>query len=535
MKILILILLQFFLIQYSTLAPALAQSPTSNQKSANRFVSEADVLFNIKSIGVSPAFDNTNQIYAKHVTTQLQNILKNDRQWTLANPSSSESFAPELYEEDSKLVLSTTKKLNAQALLTARITKTDKETKVTLYLFSGMDGNLLLKEESKDFNGFSIQEVSREVESLYSKMKSKLPFHGMILSRKNQMVTLNLGLNQGINVDDELTAVQVIKLNRHPRFKFLISTDREILGKVKIYKVDDELSFANILNEKDTGALEANTKLMTQNFVKYTTPIAQDGKVIDELSNRGDKDLSYGENPEEWVPERSPSFGKIGLLAGFSQYSLNTDVPSVDSFSADSNFAPTGQLSGELWLNQQWFMSVHIKQSVLTDSNPRSGSSPETLNISMSQFRYQFGYNFLIANEFWGPKVAVALGMSQSKNYVDSTTPETFTTQSFNGLTFHVNGSFPLDFYPMTLGAQFVYYWNPSLTESPIESGSATVNANSFGLYGIYHLKQRLHLRGEIGFDVFSANFSGSGTRAERATSSSTKLNSYLFGIEYLF
>ena len=79
----------------------------------------------------------------------------------------------------------------------------------------------------------------------------KIPYDALVLSRQGNLITVNLGKKDGIEKGKVLTVIQIIKEQRHPKFGILIKTDKEILGKIKLLKIDDNLSFGKIIVEKE--------------------------------------------------------------------------------------------------------------------------------------------------------------------------------------------------------------------------------------------------------------------------------------------
>src|SRR5207253_5550013 len=126
----------------------------------------------------------------------------------------------------------------------------------------------LLQEELTDYQGYEIADLEKQLQSMYEKLKARLPYRGMVLSRRGKEVTINLGYKMGIKNNDEISVVQFLKVNRHPKLKFLVSTEKEILGKLKVYKADESLSFAYVTYEREPGTVQANAKLLPLEFVQ---------------------------------------------------------------------------------------------------------------------------------------------------------------------------------------------------------------------------------------------------------------------------
>jgi hypothetical protein len=150
----------------------------------------------------------------------------------------------------------------------------------------------------------------------------------------------------------------------------------------------------------------------------------------------------------------------------------------------------------------------------------------------------QAGYNILLQDQFFGPKFQILGGYSKFASRVDTSSPMAYTSLTFSGLALGVAGSIPVsDEVPVTIGAKMLYYINPSVDESPVSSGSsATANMSSFSAFGTYRWTEHINFKGEIMYDLFSASFSGTGSRgADSASSASHTITTFAGGIEYLF
>jgi hypothetical protein len=234
------------------------------------------------------------------------------------------------------------------------------------------------------------------------------------------LVTINLGKKDGIKPGQILTAVLIINLQRHPKLNFIINTEKEVLGKIKIQKIDDTISFGDIISEKDIGTIQKGNKIAGIEFVTYS-----ENSLLDPQSLQKDtKDsIAFGESPKEWKPSDPPVFGKVGLSLGFGQMRYNSKLQSAGSLNGESNFYPTFLLTGQLWMTQNWLADIEIEQGVATIKNPYSGSSPGDLSANISNFALSFGYNFLIQDDFFGPSVLLSLGYGSYGLDVDSSSP----------------------------------------------------------------------------------------------------------------
>lgn len=515
-----------------------ANPPVNSQtNSQNIFVSAVDQDLNIKTVVLPPTTDNIGGIYAKPVDQYLRDLINDDKQWSLAEYPKSLNLKTELLDEtpaDVKKILSTAQ---SEAVLSSKIIKGPKGTTITLTLFVGREGLPLLQETLKDFQGFEIGDIKQETKRLFDTLKNKMPFRATVLSRRAQQVTINLGSAYGLKPGMNVSAVQIIKVNRHPKLHIMVGTEKEVLGRIQLFKVENSLSFGSVVMEKDPGVITVGSKIFPEEYVKYAAPITTPGgKILQDLSERADKDVSFGDSPQEWKPEAPPQYGKIELLAGAANYTQNTTLVSAGSVSGSSSFTPNVAVRGEMWLTPEWYVGFGLRQAVYSIDNGLAGSNPGSLNGSFGQYGVNFGYNLLLTNDFFGPKLQMNAGYMSSTFSIDDSTPLAFTRMQYGGLVLGFAGQFPIsEEVPVDLGAKFDFYVNPSMSENKSSGASNSNTVNAFGFFMDYRLKPKLKIRGELLFDYFSSDFSGTGQRTDPATSASHKLTTLMAGVQWLF
>ena len=485
-------------------------------------------------------FDNVSDIYAKNLTSQLRSIVESDHQWTMNSFPEGSSANPETLEDKPEVSKALLKKAGADTLLSSRLTKGPNGISIKLNLFSATDGKLLCQEVLKDFSGFEVADLRKQLEGMYWKLKSRLPYSGVILSRKGNSVTINMGSLQGLREGQDVSVIQIIKINRHPRFQFIVSAEKEIIGKIHVDKIEESLSFGSISMERSENVVQTGMKLVPIEFVNYPTP-AKDGtgSAINGVTGRPDAQVAFGgETPREWVPQPAPSFGQLDLMFGLGTYKVSNALRSAGSVEGSSSVVPSIHLDGELWLTTQWILDVKLDQYVTSISNSFSGSNPKTLSLATMQTSLLAGYNFLISDQFFGPKFQLLGGYTKMTSTIDDSAPTAFTSTSFGGFAMGLAGSFPIsEEVPLTLGAKLLYYFTTAVDESPVTSGSSSSGKiTSFAAFGTYRWTEHLNWKGELSYDLFSASFTGTGSRgANSASSTSHDIMTFAGGIQYLF
>jgi hypothetical protein len=520
----------------------LAVSTAKAQSSGTTYVSNVDKMITIHKIGILPVTDNVGGLYSRYVESKLSDLVKNSHRFDLGGIKDIDaSLTLDDYETKPDLVKNIGKKNGIEALIAAKIVKRSKGVEITVDLFLSTDGELFAQETASS-NRFGTKDVEDQTSDSYSKLIAKIPYKAMVLSREGNRVTLDIGTRDGIRENIVVTAEQIIALKRHPKFNFVLGTEKEILGKIKIVKADDTLSFGVVLQEKDRGVVGPDTKITGLDYVVYG-----DGSTTSLQPGPGDsfpKDsVSFGKHPKEWLPPKQPSIGKVGIALGLGSYhnalTAITAASGQQSWSSDVGIYPQLEIDGEIWITPQWYAGATISQGVLSMANPQSGSTPGDLGSNNSHFDFRGGYKFLLQDDFYGPQMNLHLGISKYSNFIDASTPITFTSVSYGGMYLGVGGSIPLNnersyYFDVNLDR----YLGPSFTETPVTSGANSDSSiTTFNIGGSYKLTNQFWLKAHLDFEFYSTTFSGVGTRpnGDYGLNTSQSLITLFSGVDYMF
>lgn len=520
------------------LASAAPNESTSRIQQSATYKSAIDEQLTIRKITVLPGSDNTDGIYARPLETHLVSLVKQSHRWEYAESGiTSLPKTPLDLEENPDLVKSVLAPLDADAAVLPIVTRGPRGLSIRLDLFLKSDGKMLAQETVRDYTRFEMVDVKAVMSGMYKKLITSVPYEGLLLSRQGTRVTMNLGKTDGVKVDQTVSVIQIISNTRHPKFGFLISTEKEILGQVKVLKVDDTLSFGVIISEKERGAIRRLAKISGVKPIDYGEAQTLSSNGDNDVRSRPDNGIAFGDSAKEWLPTKAPSFGQVGLKAGLGSYTGSTNVTGVGSLEARSAFFPMLSVSGELWLNPQWTVIADITQGIISTPNPRQVSSPGTLNHALSKYSMALGYNFLIHDDFFGPKFQLKAGFNFYRMFVDDASPQAFTTVNYSGFLLGLGLYFPIaDNSPWAVGGDFAMTLFSKLTEAPVSSGDSANNTiNDFSLFIERKVAINLKARGSLDFSLYSSSLTGAGTRTETATSISQRVVGVGAGLIYQF
>ena len=498
---------------------------------ANVYVSETDRLLTIHKIGVLPGTDNVNGLYARYVEDKLGNLVKNAHRFDLGTIKDLDPRTTlDDYESDPALVKKIGTTNNVEALLGVHVNKLKTGVEIIVDLFLSGDGNLFAQETFTTENRFGVAEVENKTGDLFAALVKKLPYSGLILSRQGNRVTMDLGTRDGVHDNMIVSIEQVILLKRHPKFHFILASEKELLGKIRIVKADETLSFGTVLSEKDAGVIATDSKVTGLDFVNYADPSSPGQLQPGPGGDMAQQSISFGKHPQEWLPPKLPTLGKIGIGLG-----LGSDQDSMNlasgNLNAGAGLYPQLDVSGEIWLTPNWYAAAEIGQGVMSVSNP-GGSGPSSLGANNGHYDFHGGYRFLLQDDFFGPLIDVRGGLNKFSFSVDPSSP--MTSINYSGFYIGLGGSAPVtvarDWY---IDADLDLFILPSSSETAGTAGTSgnTANANitKFNIGTSHKLTNQFWIQGHIFFERYSTTYSDTGN------SSQQQLITLLTGVEYMF
>tara|TARA_B100001248_G_scaffold262484_1_gene258747 strand:- start:7987 stop:9543 length:1557 start_codon:yes stop_codon:yes gene_type:complete len=502
------------------------------------YVSEIDKKMDFQSISLLPVTDNVNFIYANPAENFLRDQLKNNHHWDFSDQTSIGTLlTPNELENNQAEVRRMCDAIQTDTLLAARLVKNPQAMDITMSMFSCYDGLLFAKEQNPSFGKFANKDILKELHRLLDKVLNRVPFHGRVLSRNGIKVTLDLGTNDGIKVDDTVNAIQLIEAKRHPRFHFLISTKKQVLGIIKIRKVDRTISFGVIESEASKNIIQRGSKLDALKFIRYRTENAYNLYEVDEISGRDDAKMVFGNNPSNWKPAAPPTIGAVAVKFGLGTYDYGIALDS-GSIEGESSFYPSLQVNGELWLSPEWAVEGTLRQGIVNVDNPLAGSSPDELSITTTKIELRGVYNFLLYDDFFGPKLQLIGGFTNYITAVDGSSPVSLTDTKYSGIHLGFRGSVPFGRKnEFNGGAELAFFLTNDFSESPVTSGGGDdATISSFRFFLDYYWNQNMQLVGDFQIDSLQSDYSGAGSRTN-GTATSSDQNSFILsgGVKYLF
>jgi hypothetical protein len=515
-----LIVLNLFL----AFAQALAQA-------AESLSADVDSLVTIHKMSVMPVTDNVNGLYSHQVEGILKQLINQTHRFELQEVKVQPVLHTSTeFENQGNLVKSVASQAGADAFISAEIEKNESGVNLKLDLFLRSDGLLLAQVSDKISKRFALSEIDELTRQSFSALIKKIPYDGLILSREGNRVTVDIGSLDGIAVNTVVTVDHIVSLNRHPKFHFALGAERVTIGKIKLVKVDETLSFGLILEEKEPGMISTDQKLSGLNFVNYLSGDSKPGE-----NNFSGNSVTY-KTKQEYIPEERPSFGKIGVSLGFGSLRSAVSFQTLGSYEGESSFYPQLQLEGEIWITKNWYSGTHIRQGTVSQIQSTAGGVGGA--VTTTDYDLYAGYKFLLQNDdFWGPQINTHLGFASHSMTLDSASLTSLSSTRYSGLYYGLGGVLPLNknhtFYAdLNLDRFFL----PQFSENPYASGAASdSSAMQIAFGGSYALSNNLWLSAHLQYEFFSTTFTGTGERNDVGLNSSQNMTTLFTTVSYYF
>ncbi len=488
-----------------------------NQSQSSVYRSSVDELLTIKKIVVLPTSDNLGGIYARPIEKTIKNIFSKSHHWDLVKDDGiGMIITPNELEINPILSKKLTNNLSADAAIVAQAIKGPNGLTLKVHMYLIKNGRLLAKASAKNSKKFELRDIKKVTIGLVGQILNQIPYEGIVLSRQGERVTLNVGLNDGAKPGQVLSVIQIIKAKYHPKFHFLISTEKEVLGKVKVIKVDKTLSFGKIITEIEKNAIQKNAKVVGLNQVSYNADaLSLSNNSTDTLMLRPDHKMSFGKSPKKWLPQKPPTFGSVS--AGIGLGSFTSDVRKLSqSFKTSDSLGKNVLFDAELWLTQKITLHAHIAQGIVASN-------------SSANYDFMGGYTYRFGHDVWDSVVEFLIGYASYKVDVNDLSA-TVTGLTYSGFKMGVSGLFPVSQdRKWALGAKLFMFLSPNLSQSPSSGSASSITANHFAVFGHKKLRENLKAIASLDIELYTAKFSGA------AQSSSQKSTILSAGLSYMF
>lgn len=471
------------------------------------YFTQVDQSVRLSSVLLLPIMDNSRNLIAAKLDPVLFKKLESEYSFQVSALTADDRVESNLDLEhlltSPDAVVNLQRRYEVDTVVATRMIFDQEKVSLRMVVFHGAEGLPLVESVLGPMSSTSLDELSRNIGHLTDETFKKLNYRGTIISRTGQQVTISVGSFHGFKEDDLISVIQYLSARRNPNTKIVEQFEYEVIGKIRVVKTDQYLSFGYIVEEREPSLLSIGHKLALYEREKVKVPF-------------------------------QPQFGLVHLLFGFEQYTQTLALENAGTITMSKNYVPTVLLGGEAWVTKDFFIGLEFKQSQLTDENPVYGSRPERIDTSYGHFHVMGIYN--VARNFANQSLKVMAGYHHFEAQSTVTRPAVFTNVSFAGPSFGVSVGFSIS-DRMKLDAEMKKFWGAEAREraAVTSGGTSQPGITLASLKGTYAYSDAWNILLRSDFGYYSVDFSGTGNRTDPATSNSHKFMGLLAGMEYLF
>lgn len=372
---------------------------------------------------------------------------------------------------------------------------------------------------------------------------AKIPGEGYVLSRDMKRVNIEGASAVGLKAGDVLEIRRVQSVERHPLLKTMINVKTVMTGLVKVTKISEPVSEADITYESSIDPIQEGDRYL----VKASTSVgAHAGESSTEESST--KEQNEGRNyiglfgkekdEPEGGAEESPEqnlYPKIIDLEGILSWASVSHVDTVSGTEYKlKKSAPGIEIRGRFYLTRNWIINgAWSSQFYKFSSSVPSAYGESSLSSGTNDLRFDLGYRFLFLEEEKYPaEITFHLGYRRYKMKMGRSTSDLApSAKSYKGVEMVLGAAMPV-MNEFGVFASASRTFGTTVSETPVSSGASNSSALwDFRLGGDYKFSNRSKVLAGLHTNNASSTFEGTGTRVQ--PSSETRLRSMGFFAGY--
>ncbi|HLE01825.1 MAG TPA: hypothetical protein VJB59_16310 [Bdellovibrionota bacterium] len=477
--------------------------------------SELDRKYALESVGLLRSLDNVDGLFADYVASAYRDYFSRQSRFKLQDLSKADDvlaraklpYGKIIY--DREILSQLARATRAESIIRTTIQKEGKQYRFTLeWLLSPQmellsSDHFVLQEnpekagketlEKEAAGALGLGDLRGSLDQALDRMISKVPFVAQVTGRDNQSVTFDIGANADVKKGDTLLIATLDEVKKHPLLKSVVDWRLSAVGRVEIEEADERIAFGKVIEEESGRKIGRYQKVVQI----MPTPV---GLAVQSAARP---------TAEEETPDEPPRLGWIsgGLGAG----SFTRQLSSESSGLSGTGLFLIPRADLQLWLNREWFtefgfgygFSSYSQNDLATGAATAAGS----VSASMSAWRFNLGYSYLVNGNFFGPKGWVRMGYQSATYTFPVSVTEQTTPIGFKAFFFGVGGDLPIrSNWSATLNIDFGLL--PSAAETTNVSGSVNSSSQvSFFMGALYRYAPKIAIRGGLEITANNAEF----------------------------
>lgn len=474
--------------------------------------------------------DNSEGIYSKIIEGYIKSYINRNKRFEMAGIEISKDSLDIFSDELNKKVLHLDSAIDCDSVLFIRALKSKFNVR--------LDAAIIL---TKNAERYADETISIDVSDnntdfevkfvqFMNKLTQQLPYIGLITSRYENNVTIDMGSDDGIQQGMQLPIYRIDKIVKHPYLGTIISITRQRIGTIEITNVDHFISFGKVTQESGKFKILKGHKIMKDSLADNATLLLKNAVNAEKIKPQP--------IDRKTAQEEQSDTGNVKLNLGRASAMfrlMNVGYTVIDSKNNEySSSAPVSfgfGLDADLWLTKEWFVEGLFMYQLQTFTP--SGGTSSSFNSSLSDFHLLGGYKLNVQNM---AEIGIKSGFKSVSFFTDAVPAESIhTNKRYRGLYTALFANIPIS-ENFSGGFEGRIMFFNGLTETPSTTGGTYDNSVfGFQLNGSYKLSEYYKIIFGLIYDVYKTSFTGAGTTSLTAVSSSISNKGAFAGVDFDF
>ena len=479
---------------------------------------QLDRQYRLESLGLLKSQDNVDHILGEYLERAYENFFSQQSRFQTISSKAvdralSDSKLP--YSKivtDPEILAQIARVTRADSLLRTQVVKSGKAFHFKLdWLHSPQTevlGSIDFEVDApKPGSSFDQNEYAQVIQKNLALLIAQVPFQGQITGRDRASVTLSLGERDRLKPGDILTISTLDEVKRHPLLKSVSEWKLSPTGKVRIEKVDQEMSFGSIIEEEPGKQISKYQKIA---LVQHAPLLASNTESVPQ-------ELSV-------TPAYDPEIGWGAFSLPFGSYERSFSSRTPANSYLGNPFTYGARVESHLLLNRDFFTFIRLdylmwnhKQSDASSGLSTPASKTGGVPGSQTSVLFSAGYRISFTHSQIGPQGWAGLGYKITSinlpiSASEATAPYTFKSLMLGaGLNLALRQSLSLE-----TSLRFRILSSVDATNLARNSSVDGTSDVEFYLGLAYKFNEQLGLRGGFEIQSLSAQFDNGSSLSQK-------------------